>query len=153
MKTSCWVLCFALVGVSICRAEELISTPTVSVSKVFSFISDAPPKEQKNFGKLRLIEGKKNVKIEFDGTGLKQGQYQIITADSCKLPKGQKRLKPIHELLTFKTQSGEVFSEEHLAFSKIDELEIEKKSIVLLKIEKRQDKVIACAVSKPTQPD
>lgn len=153
MKTSYWVLCFALVGTSICRAEELISPPTAGILKVFSFVSDAPSKAQKNFGKLRLIEGKKNVKIEFDGTGLKQGQYQIVTANSCKLPKGQKRMKPIHELLTFKTQSGEVFSEENLTFSKIDELEVEKKSIVLLKIEKQQDKVIACAILKPTQPD
>jgi len=153
MKWNYWIYYFVFMSVSICRAEDLISTPHANDLKVFSFISDSSPKVQKNFGKLSLIEGKMNVKLEFEGTGLKQGEYKIAIADQCKLSKKQKRLKLTRELHTFKTQSGEVFTEENLTFSKINDLELENKSIVLLKVEKQQDKIIACAILKPTHPD
>ena len=148
MKLINWLFCLSFIGISISHAEETILTAPepARALKTYSFMVDTSPKTPKKVGKLTLTEEKKGLKLEFEGFGLKTGQYKVGIADQCQLPKGQKKLKFTTELHPFNTQSGEIYSEEFLTISKIDDLNLEGKSIVLIKVEKQKDKIISCAI-------
>lgn len=146
MKMTSYLLILSSLCTSICRAEEIpLSDPNPTcTSRVFSFATDKHQKTHRDIGKLTLSEEKKNVKLEFEATGLKKGLYKIVIADHCKIGKGKKRFSYTTELYTFNTQYGEVSSEDTLTFSKIADLPLDGKSVVLLKIGKQQDQIASC---------
>lgn len=112
--------------------------------KVFSFLSGTE-KREKAIGTVTLIEEKKNVKLEFEGTGLRKGKYKIIVTEECKLQKATKKVKVVTELYSFTTEYGEVSSEENLTFAKIEDLSLQGKWLVLLKSLPQKDEIISCS--------
>lgn len=99
--------------------------------------------KEKVVGQLKLSNQKKNVKLEFEGTGLKKGKYRIVIAENCKIPKNNKKFKFSSELYLFNTEFGEISSEQDLSAASLSDIDMNEKSIVLLKTGKHEQ-IISC---------
>ncbi|MGZ3771465.1 MAG: hypothetical protein ACXVCP_09150 [Bdellovibrio sp.] len=137
-------------AISLTKAANAETTesqiPTLATSVQYSFEAD---QQNKNFvGHLTLSNSKKNVKLEFEGSGLKKGQYKFIISDSCKPLKKFKLKASDAEIYSFKTVYGEVSSETNLPDVNLEKMDINHKSLVLLKVENKTERMISCGKSE-----
>lgn len=125
------------------QAEDLqpLNESTGTAAVQVSFPSAG--QKEKMLGQLKLSNQKKNVKLEFEGTGLQKGKYKIVIAENCRVPKNNKKFKFASELYLFTTEYGEISSEQNLSAASINEIDMNEKSIVLLKTGK-SEKIISC---------
>lgn len=129
------------------HAEDIQPVVDTSSSDSIQLVFPSNKENQKNFGELTLTNNKKKVKLEFEGTGLRKGLFKIVIADDCKIGKNRK-ISSLKELYSFNTQYGEISSEDNLPFEKLDDIGLTNKSVVLLKVGKNHNQVIACAEKK-----
>lgn len=129
----------------ICLAEDLpnFSPALQTPSLKFTFANQS--KKAKDLGTLTLTNEKKNIKLEFEGTTLSKGHYRIVISEKCQLAKGKNKVSVLNELYKFETHYGEVSSEEHLTYEKIEDLNLQDKVVVLLKKSKSGEQIISCS--------
>lgn len=116
-------------------------------SRTYSFEIDPKARGGLGVGTLKFIEAKNFVQLEFEGTGLKRGDYEIIKTADCKTV--QKKLHsprktPDDEIYAFSTRYGDISTEEKLSFQNLSELDLENNAIALVKVEKKRRVLIAC---------
>jgi hypothetical protein len=145
-------LSFILSTTSFAEPDEAPESPfptTSTEAKIYKFSSSGAGADSKPTGTLKLTEQKTGVLLVFEGTGLKKGNYKIIKVSSCEAVRksllSKKSPPASDELFSFDTDFGEISTEKRLSAQKIEELELDSKSIALIKIEKKGDILFSCA--------
>lgn len=128
------------------------ASPFPSIEKparTFEFETNPQGSEERKHSILQLIEGKNQIRIEFEGRGLKKGSYQILKTSDCKSLerklKSKKSPASAEEVFSFQTDSGEISTEGRISDRNMASLELDNQTLALVKISKSQSAVVACS--------
>lgn len=147
---SLMVFSFAFSAIAVAEAAPTLDPFPAQPTAEKTFVFDKPKDLPHFSGVLKLSDQRKGVHLEFEGKGLKKGQYRFLATDDCKalqkiFQSPRQSASSFEEIESFETEFGFISMEKNLNGQTLENLQIENKSIALVKIEKKGKKLITCS--------